>query len=34
VVTLFVPDQSGQPVREIALTELDDPADTDPAGVG
>jgi hypothetical protein len=23
VVTLFVPDQAGQPIREIALTELD-----------
>ncbi|HEY4701946.1 MAG TPA: hypothetical protein VIH64_08660, partial [Streptosporangiaceae bacterium] len=23
VVTLFVPDQAGQPIREVALTELD-----------
>jgi alpha-mannosidase len=35
VVTLFVPDQPGQPVREIALTELDPgPDGPDPAGGG
>ncbi len=30
VVTLFVPDQSGQPVREIALTELEAEPDAEP----